>query len=169
MRLLLDANPSPALVAPLTRAGHDVVHVQQVGLVAADDQATLDHAAADRRVIITAHSDFPMLLAPRRAIMPSVVLLRHVTHLPPDAHRALLQPTCRSYGGTWKRARWCRSARHGRPSETFRSPEESGHGQATRGRQATEPSPGATRDNARQRGHGPTQQECVRQTARDDM
>ena len=91
MRLLLDANLSPALVAPLTRAGHDVQHVDQIGLVSADDQAILDHAAADGRVIITADSDFPMLLALRRATMPSVVLLRHVTHLPPDAHRALLQ------------------------------------------------------------------------------
>jgi len=79
MRLLLDANLSPALVASLTRAGHDVVHVDQVGLVAAADEAILDHAAADRRVIVTADSDFPMLLALRRATMPSVVLLRHVT------------------------------------------------------------------------------------------
>lgn len=42
---LLDANLSPALVAPLTRAGHDVVHVTS-----------------------------PMLLALRRTTMPSVVL-----------------------------------------------------------------------------------------------
>lgn len=44
MRLLLDANLSPALVAPLARAGQDVVHVDQVGLIAADDEAIPDRA-----------------------------------------------------------------------------------------------------------------------------
>lgn len=91
MRLLLDANLSPSLVAPLTHAGHDVVHVDQIGLVSADDDTILDHAAADGRVVVTADSDFPMLLALRRAHMPSVVLLRHVTHLPPDTQRDLLE------------------------------------------------------------------------------
>lgn len=91
MRLLLDANLSPSLVAPLTLAGHDVVHVDQIGLASAEDEEILDHAADDGRVVVTADSDFPMLLALRRAHMPSVVLLRHVTHLPPDAQRGLLE------------------------------------------------------------------------------
>jgi len=100
MRLLLDANLSPSLVAPLTRAGHDVVHVEHIGLVSAEDEAILDHAGADGRVIVTADTDFPMLLALRRAHMPSVVLLRHMTHLPPDVQRALLEanlPLVRQY------------------------------------------------------------------------
>lgn len=37
MRLLLDANLSPALVQPLSRAGYDIAHVADIGLLAASD------------------------------------------------------------------------------------------------------------------------------------
>lgn len=40
--------------------------------------------------MFTADSDFPMMLALRRAGRPSVVLLRHVTHLPRSVQAALL-------------------------------------------------------------------------------
>jgi predicted nuclease of predicted toxin-antitoxin system len=39
---------------------------------------------------LTADSDFGMLLAMLRATSPSVVHLRHVSELPPDAHVELL-------------------------------------------------------------------------------
>lgn len=40
--------------------------------------------------MVTSDSDFPMLLALSGASMPSVVLLRGVAELAPDAHAALL-------------------------------------------------------------------------------
>lgn len=90
MKLLLDANLSPSLVAPLTDAGYEVIHVADLGLLTASDDTILEHAAAGRRVVVTADSDFPMMLALRRATAPSVVLLRHVTNIPPSVQTALL-------------------------------------------------------------------------------
>lgn len=90
MRLLLDANLSPRLATPLVAAGHDVVHVGDTGLLTASDTAILRRAAADGWVLVTADSDFPRLLALRRAERPSVVPLRQVAELTPGQHAALL-------------------------------------------------------------------------------
>ena len=65
MKLLLDANLSPSLVAPLTDAGYEVIHVADLGLLTASDDTILEHAAAGRRVVVTADSDFPIMLALR--------------------------------------------------------------------------------------------------------
>lgn len=90
MRLLLDANLSPALVEPLVGAGYEVSHVGDLELLAASDDDILARAASDGYVVVTADSDFPMMLATRRASRPSVVLLRHITNLPRHHHSDLL-------------------------------------------------------------------------------
>ncbi len=90
MRFLLDANLSPRLIEPLTAAGHDVTHVGDLGLLAATDSVIFDRAAAQGYVIITADSDFPMLVALRRATNPSVTHLRHVADLAHEQHAGLL-------------------------------------------------------------------------------
>jgi predicted nuclease of predicted toxin-antitoxin system len=90
MRLLLDANLSPKLVDRLRDAGYDVSHVAELGMLTASDEQIFDRAAVDGSVIVTADTDFSMLLALRAAGRPSVVLLRHVAELRPDAHGDLL-------------------------------------------------------------------------------
>lgn len=90
MRILLDANLSPSLVGQLEEAGYAALHVAYLDMLAASDDAILDRAAAERWVLITADSDFAMLLAVRRDVMPSVVLLRHVNELEPLGQGALL-------------------------------------------------------------------------------
>lgn len=90
MKLLLDANLSPRLGSALLAAGFDAVHVGELGLLTASDDEILDRAAADGSVVVTADSDFPRLLALRRARSPSVVHLRAVGELAPDVHAALL-------------------------------------------------------------------------------
>lgn len=62
----------------------------EVDLLTATDSAIFDHAVADDFVVVTADSDFPMLLALRRADRPSVIHLRHVAELGPDEHVKLL-------------------------------------------------------------------------------
>ena len=90
MRLLLDANLSPRLLEPLRGAGYDVTHVADLGLASATDSAIFDRAMTEGFVIVTADSDFAMLLALRRSLSPSVVQLRHVAELGWDDHVMLL-------------------------------------------------------------------------------
>jgi predicted nuclease of predicted toxin-antitoxin system len=90
VNLLVDANLSPAVAAELCDAGHDAVHVIDVGLATALDPEIADYADANDLVIVTVDTDFPMLIALRRATSPSVVLLRGVNELAPDQHAALL-------------------------------------------------------------------------------
>lgn len=90
MRYLLDANLSPQVVQALLTAGYDTTHVGDHGLLVATDDEIFDWAAANGAVVVTADSDFAMLLATRRAQTPSVVLLRDAADRPPAAHAQLL-------------------------------------------------------------------------------
>ena len=90
MKYLLDANLSPRVVEALVVAGYDATHVGDHGLLVAADDDILEWAGANETVVITADSDFAMLLATRRAQTPSVILLRDVADRPPAAHAQLL-------------------------------------------------------------------------------
>ena len=76
MRFLLDENQSPLLVHLLEAAGHDVVHVRQLGMTSASDLALLALAREQRRVIMSGDTDVGELLAKSNAAAPSVVLFR---------------------------------------------------------------------------------------------
>ncbi len=76
MRFLLDENLSPRIAEALAEAGHDAVHVRDVGLRAAPDEDVLDAARGAARVIISADTDFGDLLAASNAAAPSILLLR---------------------------------------------------------------------------------------------
>jgi predicted nuclease of predicted toxin-antitoxin system len=90
MRLLVDANLSPKVAAGLRDAGFEAMHVADLDLLAATDDQIFDRAVDDGFVVVTADSDFGMLLALRRSATPSVIHLRHIAELPPDAHLDLL-------------------------------------------------------------------------------
>ncbi len=90
MRLLVDANLSPRVATALRTAEFDAIHVGDIDLLTATDDEIFDRAAEDGFVVVTADSDFAMMLALRRATNPSVVHLRHVAELGPEDHIALL-------------------------------------------------------------------------------
>lgn len=90
MKLLLDANLSPSLVRLLSSEGYQTVHVGDIGLLQATDEDIADAASERGLIIVTADSDFPMMLALRRANTPSVIHLRNVNELSPEAHAVLL-------------------------------------------------------------------------------
>ena len=91
MRFLVDANLSPRVATLLSGEGFESIHVGDVDLLSATDQAILDYAAANGLVIISADSDFGELLAlSRGAVRPSVVLLRSADRLTPDQQAGIL-------------------------------------------------------------------------------
>jgi predicted nuclease of predicted toxin-antitoxin system len=90
VRLLVDANLSPKIAAMLRDGGHDAVHVADIGMLGAADDAILVHAVRSGQVIVSADTDFGELLAVSGATRPSVVLLRSADRLAPDQQAALL-------------------------------------------------------------------------------
>ena len=83
MRFLVDNALSPELAGLLKAAGHDAVHVRDYGLHAAEDPIILDRAGSEDRILLSAGSDFGMLLATSDRTKPSFILFRE-----PDVIRA---------------------------------------------------------------------------------
>ncbi len=90
MKFLIDANLSPAVAAGLNEAGFESVHVADIGLHTASDDTILRYAASHGFVVVTADSDFGMLLALSRAESPSVLQLRSTADRPAAVHLELL-------------------------------------------------------------------------------
>jgi predicted nuclease of predicted toxin-antitoxin system len=59
----IDNNLSPLLADALKAAGHDAVHLRDLGMQAATDRVFLEHARANERILVSADTDFGGLLA----------------------------------------------------------------------------------------------------------
>lgn len=75
MRLLLDANISVRIVAPLSAMGHDVVSQLQENPNAADEEI-LKRAHQEKRTVITYDKDFGELVFQHEVGHSGVILLR---------------------------------------------------------------------------------------------
>jgi predicted nuclease of predicted toxin-antitoxin system len=90
VKLLLDANLSPRVVRLLKEAGHDAIHVADIGLLTAADPEILQAATKEKRILLTADSDFGALLSLGSLASPSVLLLRSADHLSPNEQAELI-------------------------------------------------------------------------------
>ena len=90
MKLLVDANLSPVVAEQLRLAGHDATHVRDHGLANSLDPEIALFAAVREMTIVSADSDFAMLLALTSGMAPSLVLLRSADALTPGEQAAML-------------------------------------------------------------------------------
>ena len=86
MRFLVDNARSPRLAQELLAAGHDALHVRELGLHSADDAALFELAVRQGRTLVSEDTDFGTILALRAAVGPSVILFRRM----PDRSAATL-------------------------------------------------------------------------------
>jgi predicted nuclease of predicted toxin-antitoxin system len=82
VRFLVDENLSPQLCQFLTASGDVAEHAHEALGPGASDQDILTYATDLDAVIVTADTDFGVLLAQGRKSGPSVVLMRELLSLP---------------------------------------------------------------------------------------
>jgi predicted nuclease of predicted toxin-antitoxin system len=100
VKFLIDNALSPKVAFGLEQAGHDAIHVRDIGLQAVDDSIIFDHAAGEDRIIISADTDFGTLLALRETAKPSLILFRWpALRHPSDQVRVILEnlPSIQEY------------------------------------------------------------------------
>lgn len=89
-------NVSYRVAGHLKSAGHEVVHVSEIGLTSTDDSIILARARDEGWVLVTADHDFVQLLFASGDASPSVILIRDVETLRSDELPTLVQDALNS-------------------------------------------------------------------------
>jgi len=91
VKFLIDAQLPPLLAVWLQEAGHEAVHVRDIGLREADDGAIWDHAMQTGAAIVTKDEDFVARAAHAADSAPPVIVWLRVGNTTNQALRTWLQ------------------------------------------------------------------------------
>jgi predicted nuclease of predicted toxin-antitoxin system len=81
VRFLLDENLSHRVCSHLQEAGHDAVHVTDIGLDSALDETVMERARDEGRVLVSCDKDFVQMLFASGDSRPSFILTSDVDTL----------------------------------------------------------------------------------------
>jgi predicted nuclease of predicted toxin-antitoxin system len=84
LRLLVDNALSPLVAQKLVGAGHDALHVRDLGMQAATDEEIFEVAVGEGRTMVSADTDSGTILALRSTAEPSVLIFRRSSGRRPE-------------------------------------------------------------------------------------
>jgi predicted nuclease of predicted toxin-antitoxin system len=90
VRFLLDENVSYRVCTHLKAAGHDAVHVGEIGLTSTADVVITERAREEDRILVSCDHDFVQILFASGDTRPSLVLVRDVDARPSAELAAML-------------------------------------------------------------------------------
>jgi predicted nuclease of predicted toxin-antitoxin system len=96
MKFLIDNALSPLVANALRSDGFDALHVRDIGLQDAPDAIIFNEADKENRVIVSADTDFSLILARRNAAKPSVILFRGEVSRIPSRQATILRENLES-------------------------------------------------------------------------
>ena len=76
MRFLADMGVSLSAMRQLREMGHDVTHLEELGLRTLADMAIFQQARIENRIVLTFDLDFASIVATTGSNLPSVIIFR---------------------------------------------------------------------------------------------
>jgi len=90
LKFLIDNALSPIFAKRLQTYGYDAIHVRDINMQTSSDEEIFEHAQKEKRIIVSADTDFGTILALRNRQFPSVIIFRRTKNRKPPEQVNLL-------------------------------------------------------------------------------